>query len=172
MPHKSGALLDSAAADAFIAGYKRVLLRVAGTVRENGSDPLETLVHARRRVMENAAILNQALADETTPIADPAVLRAIGTLRVDDYVYLKDTRDYSIFVEASGNAAFGVLGLTERIRDIVGVSGVIIETGLVRYCGRFVCDGLVSRLVHLGPAYRRSYTGVYRDLRTQGCFQV
>ena len=56
MPHKSGALLDSAAADAFIAGYKRVLLRVAGTIRENGSDPLETLVHARRSMMENAAI--------------------------------------------------------------------------------------------------------------------
>lgn len=102
---------------------------------------------------------------------DPAVFRAISTLRIDDYVYLKDTKDYSIFIQASGNSAFGVVGLTERIRDIVGASGVMIAA-LVRYRGRFVCDGLVSRLVHLGPAYRRSYAEVYRDLRTQGRFQV
>jgi hypothetical protein len=164
MPHKGGPLLDPAAADAFITGYKRVLLRVAGSTRETGSDLLATLAHARCRVVVNPAVLDQAFGGETTPPVDPAVFRAISTLRVDYYVYLKDTKDHSIFVEASGNSAFGVVGLTERIRDIVGASGVMIETGLVRYRGRFVCDGLVSRLVHLGPAYRTSYADVYRGL--------
>lgn len=172
MPHKSGPLLDPAAADAFIAGYKRVLLRVIGDTQKNGSDLLGTLVRARRHVVENAAVLDQAFGAETTPPVDPVVFGAIRTLRIDDYVYLKDTKGYSIFIQASGNAAFGVVGLTERIRDIVGAPGVMIETGLVRYRGRFVCDGLVSRLVHLGPAYRKSYGAIYRDLRTQGRFQV
>jgi hypothetical protein len=171
MPHRSGPLLDPVAADAFIAGYKRVLLRVAGNTRE-GRDVLETLVRARHRAAENAALLDQAFNAETTPPVDPAVCRAIRTLRIDDYVYLKDTKDYAIFIQASGNSAFGVVGLTERIRDIVGASGVMIETGLVRYRGRFVCDGLVSRLVYLGPGYRKNYGAVYRDLRTQGRFQV
>jgi len=72
----------------------------------------------------------------------------------------------------SGNSAFGVVGLTERIRDIVGAPGVMIETGLVRYRGKFVCDGLVSRLVYLGPGYHKSYGAIYRDLRTQGRLQV
>lgn len=171
MPHKSGPLLDPAAADAFIAGYKRVLLRVVGSTEETGVDLLATLADARSRLVMNAAILEQAFGGKTTPPVDPAVCRALSTLRVDDYVYLKDTKGYSILVEASGNAAFGVVGLTERIRDIVGASGVMIQTGLVRYCGRFVCDGLVSRLVHLGPAYRRSYADIYRGLRTEGRFQ-
>jgi len=171
MPHKSGPLLDPVAAHAFIAGYKRVLLRVAGSTRE-GRDVLGTLVQARHRVAENAALLDQAFDGETTPPVDPAVSRAIRTLRIDDYVYLKDTKDYSIFIQASGNSAFGVVGLTERIRDIVGASGVMIETGLVRYRGKFVCDGLVSRLVYLGPGYRKNYGAIYRDLRTQGRFQV
>lgn len=172
MPHKCGPLLEPAAADAFIAGYKRVLLGVAGGTRETGNDLLATLVRARCRMVENPAALGHAFDGETTPPVDPAVFRAISTLRIDDYVYLKDTKDYSIFIQASGNSAFGVVGLTERIRDIVGASGVMIETALVCYCGRFVCDGLVSRLVHLGPAYRRSYAEVYRGLRTQGRFQV
>ena len=171
MPQKSLPLLDPVAADAFIAGYKRVLLRVAGSTRE-GRDVLGTLVHARRRVVEDAAVLDQAFDGEITPPVDPAVSRAIRTLHIDDYVYLKDTKDYSVFIQASGNSAFGVVGLTEPIRDVVGASGVMIETGLVRYRGKFVCDGLVSRLVHLGPGYRKSYDAVYRDLRTQGRFQV
>ena len=123
-------------------------------------------------MVDNAAVLGQVFDGETTPPMDPAVFIAISTLWIDDYVYLKDTKDYSIFIQASGNSAFGVVGLTERIRDIVGVSGVMIETALVRYRGKFVCDGLVSRLVHLGPAYRRSYAEVYRDLRIHGRFQV
>lgn len=172
MPHEFGPVLEPAAADAFIAGYKRVLLRVADGTGETGSDLLATLVRARCRMVDNAAVLGQVFDGETTPPVDPAVFRAISTLWIDDYVYLKDTKDYSIFIQASGNSAFGVVGLTERIRDIVGVSGVMIETALVRYRGKFVCDGLVSRLVHLGPAYRRSYAEVYRDLRTQGRFQV
>jgi len=171
MPHKSGPLLDPVAAGAFIAGYKRVLLRVAGGAPE-GRDVLGTLVHARRRVVENAAVLDQAFDGETTLPLEPAVSRAIRTLRIDDYVYLKDTKDYSIFIQASGNSAFGVVGLTERIRDIVGASGVMIETGLVRYRGKFVCDGLVSRLVYLGPGYSKNYAAIYRDLRTQGRLQV
>jgi len=32
-----------------------------------------------------------------------------------------------------------------QIRDIVGGVGVVMETGLVQYAGRFACDGLVSR---------------------------
>lgn len=171
MPHEFGPVLEPAAADAFIAGYKRVLLRVAGGTGETGSDLLATLVRARCRMVDNAAVLGQVFDGETTPPMDPAVFRAISTLWIDDYVYLKDTKDYSIFIQASGNSAFGVVGLTERIRDIVGASGVMIETALVRYRGKFVCDGLVSRLVHLGPAYRRS-SEVYRGLRTQGRFQV
>ncbi len=56
MPHKSGPLFDPAAADAFITGYKRVLLRVVGSTQETGVDLLATLADARSRLVMNAAI--------------------------------------------------------------------------------------------------------------------
>ena len=174
MPHSTGLLLDPAEASDFIAGYKRVLLHVAGGDPADGRDLLETLVDARRQLTEKPNFLNETLSmmRSSVPRIDEAVLMAVRSLQVDNWVYLRDTKNYSIFVASSAESAFGVFGLTERIRDVVGKSGVVIETGLVRYRGRFVCDGLVSRVVNLGPGYLRSFRERYRALRTAGRFDV
>jgi hypothetical protein len=169
-------LLDPAAANAFIAGYKRVLLRIADDDddRQGGRTVLEALAHARDRVKKNPVLLEQALVELETsaPTLDGEVVRAIRTLRVDDWVYLRDSKTYAIFIQRSGEFALGVLALTQRLRDIVGGTGAVIEAGVVRYCGQFVCDGLVSRVVSLGPSYRRSFGDTYRVLRATGRFQV
>jgi len=72
--------------------------------------------------------------------------------------------------------AAGALHARERVgelvRDLAGASGVAIETGLVRYAGRFVCDGLISRLVHLGPSFRNSCSRVYSAAKAAGQFHV
>jgi len=87
-------------------------------------------------------------------------------------VYLKDTRSYAVFMNSSGEFAFGVRALTQRIRDIVGTSGVMLETGIVRYCGQYVCDGLVSGVVHLGRNCLRSFASTCERIRAQGRFEV
>jgi len=169
-------LLDPAAAEAFITGYSRVLRRVAGDVDDRGAGRgmLKVLAQARHRVKQNPALLEQAVAELQASVQplDEEVLCAIRTLRVDDWVYLRDTKNYSVFIQRSGEFALGVLALTQRMRDIVGGSGVVIEAGVVEYRGRFVCDGLVSRVVHLGPSYRRSFDAAYRALRARGRFEV
>ena len=174
MPHKTGALLDPMTATEFIEGYKRFLLTVETADRADEGDILETLVGARRRITSNPALLRDKLADarKITPGLGNAVLEAIGTLRVENWVYLKDTRSYAVFMDSSGESAFGVRALTQRIRDIVGTSGAILETGIVRYCGQYVCDGLVSGVVHLGHNYFRSFASAYERIRAQGRFGV
>jgi hypothetical protein len=174
MPPKPGALLDPAAAAAFIDGYKRFLLTVpTGGRADEGSD-LKTLVYSRDRVAKNPELLRDMLAQvrSAMPDLDGPVLQAIGSLRVANWVYLKETRSYAVFLDPSGDSALGVRALTQRIRDVVGTSGVFLETGIVRYCGHYVCDGLVSAVVHLGRNYLRSFTSAYRDLRTRGRFEV
>ena len=49
---------------------------------------------------------------------------------MENWVFLRDTKVHSLFVHPSEHRAYGVLGLNDRIRDIVG--GVVIETGLVQ----------------------------------------
>ncbi len=174
MPLKTGALLDPAAAIAFIEGYKRFLSTVTTAYRADEGSLLETLVGARRRITKDPVLLCDTLAKARnfTPGLGDSVLQAIGTLRVENWVYLKDTRSYAIFMDSSGEFAFGVRALTQRIRDIVGTPGVLLETGIVRYCGQYVCDGLVSGVVHLGRNYLRSFAGTYEKLRAQGRFEV
>ena len=174
MSPKTGALLDAAAAGAFIEGYKRFLLAVAKADLAEKGGVLETLVAARRRITGNPVLLRDTLkvAKRLTPDLGAPVLEAIGTLRVESWVYLKDTKSYSVFMDPSGEFAFGVRALTQRVRDIVGTSGVLLETGIVRYCDHYVCDGLVSDVVVLGRNYLRDFTNTYTELKARGRFEV
>jgi hypothetical protein len=174
MPPKTGALLDPAAAGAFIEGYKRFLLTVPIADRADQGSLLQTLVDARSRITKDPELLRDTLAEARKAMPDLGVpvLQAIGTLRVANWVYLKETRTYAVFLDPSGESALGVRALTQRIRDLVGTSGVFLETGIVSYGGHYVCDGLVSGVVHLGRNYLRSFASAYAKLRTQGRFEV
>lgn len=86
------------------------------------------------------------------------VVSAIRALQVRKWVYLRDTRSHSVFIDPSGTVAYGVLGLTERIRDVIGGSGAMVETGLFRYGGRYVTDGIVSEAVCSDPRSSASTT--------------
>ena len=97
---------------------------------------------------------------------------ALEGLEVRQWVYLRDTKLHSILIELPADRAFGVLGLTQGIRDIVGGTRVIIEAGLVRYCGRYVCDGVISQVVWLGPGYRRSWSETFKEIKGSGQFHV
>lgn len=64
-----------------------------------------------------------------------------------------------------------MLGLTNCIRDVVGGSGAVVETGLVKYRERYVCDGILTSVVWLGKNYKESYMSLHAKLRAQGTFQ-
>ena len=167
--------LEPTVANAFIAGYKRLLLEIGLRGRASKTrNILSVMAAARRQLTETPGLLDEALVKlrARSEGVDEEIVRAVRTLRVNDWVFLRDTKAYSIFVHPSEETAFGVLGLTQPVRDIAGASGVAIETGIARFTGRFVCDGLVTRIVHLGANYRKSYSRVYSAAKAKGRFYV
>jgi hypothetical protein len=57
------------------------------------------------------------------------------------------------------------------VRDIIEGTGAVIETAVMRYRGRFVCDGIVSGIVvWLGPNYRRDYNASFAKIKARGGF--
>lgn len=168
-------VLDPEIAAFFIKQYTRVLgavRRLAGN--QLSPDPVAVLVAARKSLEESPALLERALHSlEQNGNAVPAhMVAAIRSNRLRHWVYLRDTTTYSVFISPEGREAFGVLGLTNRIRDLLGGSAVVFRTGVMEFRGRYVCDGLVESPMWLGANYKREYAGLLKELREEGRMHV
>ena len=168
-------ILEADAAWRFIEGYKKLLFEIDCESKSGANgNVVPKLAQARAKLMRQPALLQEAQARlvARSESMDPEVLQAVEGLEVRDWVYLKDTKVHSIFMDAETKRAFGVLGLTERLRDVVGGSGVCLEAGLVFYRERFICDGIVNRKLWLGPNYKKSFNAAFSEMKAEGRFYV
>jgi hypothetical protein len=167
--------LDPADAQRFIQGYKLLMLEVIGEQEGRlAGSVVPLLAKARAKLARKPALLHKSSArlKARNVRLDLEVVKAVEELEVRQWVYLRDTKLHSIMIDSSADRAFGVLGLTQGICDIVGGTGVVIEAGLVRYCGRYVCDGIISQVLWLGPGYRRSWNETFKEIKASGHFHV
>ena len=168
-------LVDPHAAAHFIAGYQSLLTEVC---RQSGGaldvPVLNMLAAARESASENPALLDAAAAslEARGQAVASDVLAAVRTLRFKHWVFLRDTRTYSVFIDGDGTEAYAVLGLTNRIRYMLGGSAAAIKAGVVEYRGHYVCDGIVSELVWLGANLKKEFNETLSHLTKSGAFHV
>jgi hypothetical protein len=169
-------VLDPADASRFIEGYKEVMIEIyLMAYGEPDSDRMTaTLAKSRAMFMDDRSLLPAALARlEEKGVTIPAdVVSAIESLEVKRWIYLKDSKSYSVLLDTEDDRAVAVYGLTQRLKDIVGMSGAIIKTGVIRYCGKFATDGIVTEVVWIGPNYKRDFQQQFKLFREQGRFYV
>jgi len=166
-------VLDPVIATHFIEAYKKLLLEIDG-----GIDPdrhlYEQLIAARQKLSDAQDLLQPALArlhERGEPIADD-VAEAVTGMQAGQWLYLRDTRAHSIFVDPQAELAYGVLGLTQRLKEVTGDSGVWIKTALLPFRGKVICDGLIANSVWLGANYRRSFNELLGQIRAAGHFRL
>jgi len=109
------------------------LLEICGPAGEN-LKLLERLVDGRKKLMSNAALLDdaQSRVHSQAQHIDGTVVAAARSLQVRSWVYLRDTRRYSIFMEPAGIHAYGAVGITNPIKELIGGAGALVETGLTK----------------------------------------
>ena len=168
-------VLDRETAAFFIAQYTRVLgavHRLAGN--EPSGNTIAVLAAARKSLEEDPALLERSVhALEQDGDAVPSdMLGAIQSNRLRYWVYLRDTTTYSVFISPEQREAFGVVGLTNRIRDLLGGSALVLRTSVMEFRGRYVCDGIVESPVWLGANYKRDYAGLLKELKEEGRMYV
>ena len=156
----------------FIDGYKKLLLEVLGESAPAKGSVLPMLIKARAKLVKEPTLLQEAQArlEARAEGLDLELFQALQGLEVQNWIYLRDTRSYSILMDPDTERAFGVVGLTNRLREIIGGSGAYIETGVLRYKERFVCDGIVTKVVWLGRNYLRSFGETFAELKAKGKF--
>lgn len=134
-------------------------------------NPLLALADARARYDKERGLLDAWLASGGR--MDDDIYTAITGMYVGRWIYLKDTSHYSLLLRVEENkitSAYATWGLTERLRDIVGESGWIIDAGVMTLGGRYVSDGLISPVAMLGPGIRRDLQHTLTRLRQSGLF--
>lgn len=163
------------AAKAFISGYTRLLTQVY--LQSNGEPDMELvqiLAAARQSVVESPSLIDAAAAALDAKGASIAqnVIDAIKTLQLKHWIFLRDTGKYSVFLDPDGKAAYAVLGLTDPVRNLVGGSAVAFTTGVVAYRGHYVCDGIIGKIVWLGPNMKKTFNATLSVLRKSGGFHT
>lgn len=162
---------DPAFAQSFIADYTALL---AEAHRLAGGPPspsrLEALSFGREALQRDPAILPGALAALGSRRASPppAFRQALATLRVRDWVYLKDTASHSVFLDAERDEALGVVGLTSPVQHLLGGACLLFRAGVFEHEGAFVCDGILEDPLVLSMQQRRAFSARLAGLATRG----
>ena len=135
---------------------------------------VQILAAARQVVVESPSLIDAAAAalDAKGRSIPKDVLDAIKTIQLKQWIFLRDTSKYSVFLDPDGNAAYAVLGLTDPLRNIVGGSAVAFTTGVVAYEGHYVCDGIIGKIVWLGPNMKKTFNATFSALRNTGGFHT
>lgn len=159
----------------FIDGYKAVLLKVlkntnTPTTRSMNND----LASARSLMLADRGLLEAALSvleGEGKPV-EPAVASAIRSLRVEQWVYLRHTKTFAVFLDKTLENAYAVRALTTPLNELLDEPPFAFEAGLFEFEGLFVCDGLVLGPVALGPGYRSQLKSAETELRKAAKFHA
>jgi hypothetical protein len=164
-------LLPRESALRFIEGYKAILLRVladAGIKRTRSIT--KDLAAARSHAKDKPELIETAVAELQSigqPV-EPAVIAAIKSMKVDQWVYLRDTKTFAVFIDKRVENAYEVRALTTPLNELVDDPPIAFETGVFEYEGVYVCDGLVLNPVALGPGYKTQFRAAYTAIRKAG----
>ncbi len=129
---------------------------------------LDKLNIGRDAFLKNRALLSEYLVKSNKKPS--LIYDAIDSLEVGEWVYLRDTTKYSLFIKSDESASYAVLGLTQPIKEIFGCSGLYMKTGIIRLGSNFVCDGLIVNQIQLGKNYRDDFNSIYKSMKLNGMF--
>jgi hypothetical protein len=159
-------VIDPTTARRFIKHYQDFLISIAKPQECRSVTVVQALVSARKHYVADRTLFAQWRAKNSERDAD--ILDAIENIEIGRWIYLKDTRSYSVLLKADAEEAYAVQGLTERLRNITGYSGMVIEAGVFALGGQYVCDGLVASVATLGAGYMASFKEEYQTLCLTG----
>jgi len=71
----------------------------------------------------------------------PDVQVALKSLRIEQWVYLRSTTRYAIFLAQAAKEAYAVLGLNNSVEEIVGTSAVAFKAR--PFAGQYGCDQII-----------------------------
>lgn len=87
-----------------------------------------------------------------------------------DFFILRHLKKYSIFLSSGSPHAYGVLGLTGPIEEVLGPElPIYVKAVLLPFEDRIIYDSLLSAYpIYFGAGCRSSFNDTYRDIQERG----
>ncbi len=135
-------------------------------------DKLRNLQNARESLFSGEVLFEEVLSRtrEDGVLLDDEALGAIRRLRLQRWIYLRDTSRGSILLDMEMPASYLVVGLTEPLRTLTGRCSIVLKAAIAPMRDMFFSDGLMATVVYIGPNIRSDYNDKQRRLREQGTY--
>jgi len=130
---------------------------------------VETKHRVRDALCENAHLIDSFVVENPLHFSagELDVLRDWKHFIKRRFFVIRYLKKYAVFLEESQPRAYGVVGLSDEIEDMLGPRlPIYIEAVLLPFRGQIVCDGLVTTYsVYFGPGMRRSLNDAYQEAK-------
>ena len=157
----------------FIQDYTAVLMEIfTSSGFKETNNFISDLANARDQINIHPNALTEAVTTlkSRDHLINSEVEAAILSIQIDQWIMLRQTSQYALLLDSNLNNAYATKALTTPINEVVNGKSISFKAGLFVYKGHFVCDGIISKPVHLGPNVLRDFNDAYIQLKKQGKF--
>jgi hypothetical protein len=126
---------------------------------------LENYIEARDILFEDTNVVNEFISSEEN-INKKIILKNIQNGIKETFIYLKTLKRHSLLLSSSSNLIYCVLGITDAIEQLIPDKFSIIDTAILNFGNKIICDGLIRHHnVTIGKNMRKDISLKYKLVR-------
>ena len=128
---------------------------------------LENYIEARDILFEDTNVVNEfILSQENINKNKEIILKNIQNGIKGTFIYLKTLKRHSLLLSSSSNLIYCVLGITDSIEQLIPDKFSIIDTAILNFGNKIICDGLIRHHnVTIGKNMRKDINFQYKLVR-------
>ena len=128
---------------------------------------LENYIEARDILFEDTNVVNEFISSEENINKNKKIiLKNIQNGIKETFIYLKTLKRHSLLLSSSSNLIYCVLGITDSIEQLIPDKFSIIDTAILNFGNKIICDGLIRHHnVTIGKNMRKDISLKYKLVR-------
>ena len=128
---------------------------------------LENYIEARDILFEDTDVVNEFISSEENINKNKKIiLKNIQNGIKETFIYLKTLKRHSLLLSSSSNLIYCVLGITDAIEQLIPDKFSIIDTAILNFGNKIICDGLIRHHnVTIGKNMRKDISLKYKLVR-------
>ena len=158
-------ILSPEHAQEFLTLYKPLLQFIFLKEFREEVKSLENYIEARDILFEDTNVVNEFISSEEN-INKKIILKNIQNGIKGTFIYLKTLKRHSLLLSSSSNLIYCVLGITDSIEQLIPDKFSIIDTAILNFGNKIICDGLIRHHnVTIGKNMRKDISLKYKLVR-------